>query len=104
VIAASATPAAAPPEPTPKPTGEETKNLVVRRLWAVVLCGRPRAALAAFDALVTLRQFYKESHGRIIELSRSGRPAVAAAAAKALLRARRAFVRHRNGRDRDQLL
>jgi hypothetical protein len=99
MIAAAATPAAAPPEPTPKPTAEETKELVVLRLARVVLHGRPRAALAAFDALVTLRQFYKESHERMIELSRSGRPAVAGAAAKALLRARRAFVRHRNGRD-----
>jgi hypothetical protein len=101
---AAATPAAAPPDTRPEPTPTETKELVVRRLWAVVLCGRPRAALAAFDALVTLRQFHKETHGRVVELSRSGRPAVAAAAAKALLRARRAFVGHRDGRDRDQLL
>jgi hypothetical protein len=99
MIAATAMPAAAPADTTPKPTAEETRELVVLRLARVVLCGRPRAALAAFDALVTLRQFHKETYERMIELSRSGRPAVAGAAAKALVRARRAFVRHRNGRD-----
>jgi hypothetical protein len=46
-----------------------------------------------------LRQFHKETYDRIIELSRSGRPAVAGAAAKSLVRARLARHRYRNGRD-----
>jgi hypothetical protein len=40
----------------------------------VVLYGRPRAAIAAFNALVALNEYFKETHARLIELSRSGRP------------------------------
>src|SRR6516225_1530069 len=89
---AAATPAAAPPDAAP--TGE----LAVRRLAAVVLYGKPRRAIAAFRSLTVLGQFFRETHARVIELSRTGRPSVAAAAVKALVQARLAYRRFRDGR------
>jgi hypothetical protein len=62
--------------------------LAVRRLCAVVLYGKPRRAIAAFRSLTALGQFYRETHARVIELSRTGRPSVAAAAVTALVQAR----------------
>jgi hypothetical protein len=84
------TAAAATPDATPRPTteassSEQTEELAVRWLAAVVLHGKPRRAIAAFRALTALCQFYREIHARIVELSRTGRPAIAAAAASALV-------------------
>jgi hypothetical protein len=89
---AAATPAAAPPDAAP--TGE----LAVRRLIAVVLYGKPRRAIAAFRSLTLLCEFYRETHARMVELSRTGRPAVAAAAVAALVQKRLAIRRYRDGR------
>jgi hypothetical protein len=93
MIAAATVP---PPDTTPKP--EEPAQLVVRRLAAMVVYGRPRAALAAFKALVALDQYHKDTKARMVELSMVGRPAVAAAAVKALVRAHRARRRYQDGR------
>ena len=89
---AAATPAAAPPDAAP--TGE----LAVRRLIAVVLYGKPRRAIAAFRSLTVLCRFYRETHAHIIELSRTGRPAIVAAAVAALVQAQLARRRYRDGR------
>jgi hypothetical protein len=86
------------PLATPGPTPEETGEHVVTRLAQMVLYGRPRAAIAAFGALITLRKIHKQTYARMIELSRSSRPRVAAAAVKALVRARRAEAEGANGR------
>ena len=98
----TAAPTAPPPEaPTPQaaPTPEETTGeQVVNRLTSMVLHGRPRAAVAAFEVLVALDQYLPCARGRMIELSRTGRPRVAAAALKALVRATRAERLHRDGR------
>lgn len=90
--------ATVPPPPDTTPTPEETATLVIQRLASMVLHGRPRAAIAAFEALVTLNQFHKESMARMVELSRTSRPAIAAAAVKALVRAKRANRRYQDGR------
>jgi hypothetical protein len=92
--------APAPPEQAePKPaTPEQTAELVVGRLTAFVLQGKPRAAIRAFRALTTLCKFYRETFARITELSGSSRPAVAAAAVNALVQARLAYRRYRDGR------
>jgi hypothetical protein len=88
------------PDITKKPSPEDRGKLVVRWLVGMVLRGRPRTAIAAFNALVGLNEYYRETHARLIELSLSGRPAVAAAAVKALVRARRAYKRYQDGRGR----
>jgi hypothetical protein len=64
----------------------------------MVLYGKPRRAIAAFRALTVLCEFYRETHARIIELSRTGRPAISAAAAVALVEATLARRRYRDGR------
>jgi hypothetical protein len=86
----------APPDAAPKP--EEPAQLIVRRLTVMAVYGRPRAALAAFNALTSLDKYYKDTQARMTELSRVGRPAVGAAAVKALVRAHRARRRYRDGR------
>jgi hypothetical protein len=86
------------PQPPPQATTDETEELAVRWLVAVVLKGKPRRAIAAFRALTLLCKFYKETHARIVELSRTGRPAIAAAAASALVRSELARRRYRDGR------
>ena len=85
-----------PPQAAPDatPMGE----LAVRRLIAVVLYGKPRRAIAAFRSLTLLCEFYRETHARMVELSRTGRPAVAAAAVAALVQKRLAIRRYRDGR------
>jgi hypothetical protein len=94
--------AAPPPEaaPTPgrAPTPEETGQEVVSWLTAMVLYGRPRSAIAAFEALVALDEYFQETMGRMVELSKDSRPRVAARAVKALVRAKLAYRRHRDGR------
>jgi hypothetical protein len=91
-----------PPPPTPEGPGpgapEQVAELAVRRLCAVVLYGKPRRAIAAFRCLTVLGQFFRETHARVIELSRTGRPSVAAAAVAALVQARLAHRRFRDGR------
>ena len=91
-----------PPPPTPAGPGpgapEQVAELAVRRLCAVVLYGKPRRAIAAFRSLTALGQFFRETHARVIELSRTGRPSVAAAAVTALVQARLAHQRFRDGR------
>ena len=84
--------------PQAAPAGTPTGELAVRRLIAVVLYGKPRRAIAAFRSLTLLCEFYRETHARIVELSRTGRPAIAAAAAGALVEARLARLRYRDGR------
>jgi hypothetical protein len=79
-------------------TPEQTAELVVRRLIAVVLYGKPRRAIAAYRSLTVLCKVYRETHARIVELSRTGRPAVAAAAVSALVEAKLAHRRYRDGR------
>jgi hypothetical protein len=64
----------------------------------VVLYGKPRRAIAAFRALSALCKFDRETHARITELSRTGRPAISAAAAVALVEATLAKRRYRDGR------
>jgi hypothetical protein len=89
----------APPLPNAAPTPEGTaRQIVVERLTAMVLCGRPRAAIAAFEGLVALDQHFGETIVRMVELSRKSRPRVAARAVKALVRARLAERRYRDGR------
>jgi hypothetical protein len=95
---AAAPPPQAAPTPGPAPTPEETGQLVVNRLTAMVLHGRPRAALAAFEALVALDEYFRETFARMVELSRDSRPRVAARATKALVRGKLAYRRHRDGR------
>ncbi len=75
-----------------------TKELAVRRLIAVVLYGKPRRAIAAFRSLTSLCEFYRDTHARIVELSRTGRPAIVAAAVAALVQERLAIRRYRDGR------
>ena len=89
-----------PPPPTPAGPGapEQVAELAVRRLCAVVLYGKPRRAIAAFRSLTALGEFFRETHARVIELSRTGRPSVAAAAVTALVQARLAHQRFRDGR------
>jgi hypothetical protein len=70
---------------------------VAQRLAAVALYGRPRRAIAAFRTLTVLCKFYRETHARIVELSRTGRPAIAAAAVAALVQAKLAQRRFRDG-------
>jgi hypothetical protein len=97
---AAATPAAARPDAPPELTPEETGKLVVTRLAQIVLYGKPRRAIAAFRSLTQLCVFYHETHTRIVELSRTSRPAVAAAAVTALVQERLALQRYRDGRSR----
>ena len=85
-----------PPQATPDAT--QTKEVAVQRLIGFVLYGKPRRAIAAFRALTVLCEFYRETHARIVELSRTGRPAIAAAAAAALVDATVARRRYRDGR------
>ena len=82
----------APPDTT------QTEEMAIRRLIGVVLYGKPRRAIAAFRALTVLCQFYRETHARIVELSRTGRPTIAAAAARALVEAALARRRYQDGR------
>lgn len=84
--------------PQPGPDTSQTEELAVRWLVAVVLYGKPRRAIAAFRALTVLRKFYGNTHARIVELSRTGRPAIASAAASALVEATLAKRRYRDGR------
>jgi hypothetical protein len=85
-------------QPPATPDASPTAELVVQRLTAVVLYGKPRRAIAAFRSLAALCQFDRETYARLIELSRTGRPAVAAAAVSALVRARLAYRRYRDGK------
>ena len=94
--ATGAAPGARPPHAGAS-EGTEPAELAVRRLAAVVLYGRPRRAIVAFRALTVLCQFYRETHARIVELSRTGRPAIATAAACALVEATLAYRRYRDG-------
>ena len=102
MIAAAEPSATARTPPPPTPTGpgapEQVAELVVRRLAAVVLHGKPRRAIAAFRSLTLLCRFYRETHDRIVDLSRTGRPATAAAAVTALVQERLAIRRYRDGR------
>jgi len=84
--------------PQPGPDASRSQELAVRRLDSMVLYGKPRRAIAAFRALTVLCEFYRETHARIIELSRTGRPAISAAAAVALVEATLARRRYRDGR------
>jgi hypothetical protein len=97
VIAAATLPAEPKPAPNASPP-EQAEELAVRRLISVVLHGKPRRAIAAFRALAVLCEFYKETHARMVELSRTARPAIAAAAASALVQATLARRRYRDGR------
>ena len=95
------TTAATAPPPTPDaapPPVETTGELVVSRLTSMALHGRPRAAVAAFKALVALDQYPPAAMGRMTVLARDGRPRVAAAAVKALVRGRLAYRRYQDGR------
>jgi hypothetical protein len=98
----TAAPTAPPPQaaPTPDaaPSPEQTGRQVVDRLTAMAVHGRPRAALAAFEGLVALDVYYRETFARMTELSRDSRPRVAARAVKALVRAKLAYRRYRDGR------
>jgi hypothetical protein len=90
-----------PPPGIPGPTtqgGRDAREVAVQRLIVMVLHGKPRRAIAAFRALTVLCKFYNETFARIIELCRTGRPAIAAAAAHALVQARLAKRRHQDGR------
>jgi hypothetical protein len=99
--------AAAPQTAEPKPHAipglspsplEEAEEPSIRWLTAVVLYGKPRRAIAAYRALAALCKFRHATHARIVELSRTGRPAIAAAAAFALVEATLAKKRYRDGR------
>ena len=71
----------------------ETETVVLESLRCMAMYKRPRAAIDAFATLIALRSFETAHRGpwqRLIKLSWSGRPSVAAAAIKALVRARRA--------------
>ena len=103
MTATATQPAESKPDAMPKPTQDasppaHTEEVAVRWLARVALHGRPRRAIAAFRTLTVLCEFYRETHDRIVELSRTGRPAVAAAAAAALVEATLARRRHRDGR------
>jgi hypothetical protein len=84
--------------PQPGPDASQTEEPAVRWLVAVVLYGKPRRAIAAFRALTVLCKFSGNTHARIVELSRTGRPAIGAAAAVALVEATLARRRYRDGR------
>lgn len=84
--------------PDARVSEETPAELAIRRLGAVVLHGKPRRAIAAFRALTALCKFYSNTHARIVELSRTGRPAIAAAAASALVENALALRRYRDGR------
>jgi hypothetical protein len=98
IAAAEADTATRTVPPQAAPAGTPTGELAVRRLIAVVLYGKPRRAIAAFRSLTLLCQFYRETHARVVELSRAGRPAVAAAAVTALVQETLAIRRYRDGR------
>jgi hypothetical protein len=98
--AAGADPATRTVPPQAAPDATPTKELAVRRLIAIVLYGKPRRAIAAYRSLTQLCEFYQETHTRIVELSRTSRPAVAAAAVTALVQERLAIRRYRDGRSR----
>jgi len=83
-------------EPTAQ-TGRDEKERAVQRLVVMVLHGKPRRAIAAFRALTVLCKFYPQTFDRIIELSRTGRPAIAAVAVQALVQATLAKRRYRDG-------
>ena len=72
--------------PQAAPNAAQTGELTVRLIF-VVLHGKPRRAIVAFRALTILCKLYRETHARSVELSRIGRPAIAAAAASALVQA-----------------
>jgi hypothetical protein len=84
--------------PSPAASDAPPGELAIGRLIAVVLCGKPRRAIAAFRALTVQCKFYRETHARLVQLSCTGRPAVAAAAASALVEAALARRRYRDGR------
>ena len=84
--------------PQAGPDDSQTEEPAVRWLTAIVRCGKPRRAIAAFRALTVLCKFNWETHARIVELSRTNRPAIAAAAAVALVEATLAYRRYRDGR------
>ena len=68
----------------------DTATVVRQSLQLAAMYKRPRAAIAAFATLIELGAFDTALSGpwqRLIELSWKGRPAVAAAAVKALVRA-----------------
>jgi hypothetical protein len=99
MIATATQPAVPEPDTVPEPTPpEQAKELAIRQLIGFVLYGKPRRAIAAFRALTLLCEFCPETHARIVELSRTGRPAIAAAAASALVQATLARRRYRDGR------
>jgi hypothetical protein len=77
---------------TPEATGD-IETLVLQRLQHTAQGKRPRAAIGAFETLVALRAFGLARQGpcrHINELAWRCRPAVAALAIRALVRARRA--------------
>src|SRR5436190_295334 len=94
----TATHTVAPPAELETTKAEQPAEPVVRRLVVIVLYGKPRRAIAAFRSLTVLCKFYKETFDRIIELCRTGRPTVAAAAVNALVQARLARKRYQDGR------
>jgi hypothetical protein len=78
--------------PAPRAT-VDVATAVLQQLQFVAMYKRPRAAIAAYSALIALSAFDKARRGpcrRLNELAYKGRPSVAAAAIRALIRARRA--------------
>jgi hypothetical protein len=82
---------------TPEPEGKwDIETVVLRLLRRTAGCKRPRAAIAAYETLIALGAFGAAREGpfrHINQLACRCRPAVAAAAIKALVRARRAEKR-----------
>ena len=66
------------------PTPEEVQALVIQRLACKVMYGRPIAAIWAIRALAVLDKVEPGPAARMIDLCLTGRPAIAAAALKAL--------------------
>jgi hypothetical protein len=79
---------------TPEPEAKwDVETVVLKSLQNTARGKRPRAAIAAYETLIALGAFSMARQGpfrHISELAWRGRPAVAAAAIKALRRARRA--------------
>jgi hypothetical protein len=81
---------------TEAPSWMSDRSRLRKMPWARRARGPKSAALpsehlpiAAFGALIALNKIYKQTHARMIELSKSSRPRVAGAAAKAVVQARR---------------
>jgi hypothetical protein len=71
----------------------DVQTVVLERLQLIAQYARPRTAIAAYSTLIALGAFDTARRGpwrRLTELAYKSRPAVAAAAIRALVRARRA--------------